>query len=152
MVYHTGISGSTCQYRHIENLWGYYEWVDGILFQNGKIYICKDYAKFSNSITSDYTQFGFTYSSSIGDGYIKDFAYDEDEPWLFIVPSAVGGSSTTYVPDYGYLYYSSSVYALWVGNGGGSSTYSGLFRFGSYITPGGDNYASRLVFEEPSAA
>lgn len=152
MVYHTGISGSTCQYRHIENLWGYYEWVDGILFQNGKIYICKDYAKFSNSITSDYTQFGFTYSSSIGDGYIKDFAYDEDEPWLFIVPSAVGGSSTTYVPDYGYLYYSSSVCALWVGRGSSSGTYSGLFRFSSYYTPGGYSHASRLVFEEPSAA
>ena len=152
MVYHTGISGTTCQYRYIENLWGYYEWVDGILFQNGKIRICKDYTKFSNTITSDYEQFGFTYNSSIGDGFIKDLAYDEDEPWLFIVPSAVGGSSTTYVPDYGYLYYSSSVYALCVGNNSGGSTNRGLFRFRSFSTPSSSNYASRLVFEEPSAA
>ena len=151
MVYHTGISGTTCQYRYIENLWGYYEWVDGILFQNGQIRICKDYTKFSNTITSDYEQFGFTYNSSIGDGFIKDFAYDEDEPWLFIVPSAVGGSSTTYVPDYGYLYYSSSVGALYVGYSSSSADY-GLFRFYGNDAPSGHNRASRLVFEEPSAA
>ena len=153
MVYHTGINGNTCQYRHIENLWGYYEWLDGILLQSGKIYICNDYTKFANSITSDYQEFGFSFTSTIGQGYITDFAYDEDNQWLMFIPSECsGGSDTTYVPDYGYLYYTSSVCAPYVGSNGGGSSSNGLFDIHVYNTPDGSNYASRLIYEEPSAA
>ena len=153
MVYHTGINGASCQYRHIENLWGYYEWLDGFLTQNGKIYICKDYTKFASSITEDYEEFGFSFSSNIGESWITDFAYDENNSWLFIVPSECsGGSSTTFVPDYGYLYYNTAVCAPYVGSYGGSGGYVGLFRFRCGSTPDGSNSAARLVFEEPSAA
>ena len=152
MVYHTGINGSTCQYRHLENLWGYYEWVDGILFQNGKIYICTDHTKYASTITEDYQQYGFTYSSTIGQDYITDFAQDDNNAWLMFIPSSCsGGSSSTYVPDYGYLYYSSSVFGLYVGLSSSSSG-NGLFCFRSNNTPDGNYSAARLAFEEPSAA
>ena len=155
LQYHTGHgTDNSTQYRHIENLWGYYEWLDGFLTQNGKIYICNDYTKFSNSITSDYQQFGFTFSSNIGQDYITDFAYDANNSWLMFIPSECsGGSSATYVPDYGYLPYNSSVLAACVGYGSGSSGGSrGLFRIYVSDTPGDGSNASRLIYEEPSAA
>ena len=149
MVYHTGISGTTCQYRHIENLWGTYEWLDGFLTQNGKIYICKDYTKFASTITEDYEDFGFSFSTTLVLGYITDLAYDENNSWLFIVPSECsGGSSTTYIPDYGSMEYSSKVFAPYVSRGtmGGGI---GLFRFNCASEPDRGMNAARLVYELP---
>lgn len=152
MVYHTGINGSTCQYRHLENLWGYYEWIDGILLQSGKVYICTDYTKFSNTITEDYVEFGGTISSDISGNWITDFEYDEDYSWLFWIPSeASGGSGSTFVPDIAYRYTSATVYGLYVGNFGGGGSFSGLFYFYGINAPGGNLNGSRLVFE-PQAA
>ena len=150
MVYHTGINGTTCQYRHLENLWGYYEWVDGILFQSGQAYICTDYTKYASTITDDYIAFGTQQTSPPQNEYITDFMQDDSNAWLMFVPCAGGGSSSTYVPDYVYISSNSSVYGLYVCYGSSGSS-NGLFSFYVNDTPGGYN-AARLAFEEPSAA
>lgn len=146
MIYHTGISGSTCQYRHIENLWGYYEWLDGILLQNGQCYLCTDYTKFANTITSDYTAFGTQQTSPPQNSYITDFMFDEDYSWMMFLPNKGGGSSSTYVPDYCYISTSPTVCAPCVG--GGSSSSSGLFYFDGNLTPDSNNNGSRLINPE----
>ena len=154
LQYHTGHgTDNSTQYRNIENLWGYYEWLDGILFQSGQAYICTDYTKFASSITDDYIAFGTQQTSPPQNSFITDFMYDEDYSWLMFIANKGGGSDSTYVPDYAYISTSSTVYAPYVGNNGGSSGGSrGLFYISVSTTPDGNSYASRLVYEEPSAA
>ena len=144
LQYHTGHgTNNSTQYRNIENLWGYYEWLDGILFQSGQCYICTDYTKFASSITSDYVAFGTQQTSPPQNSFITDFMYDEDYSWLMFIANKGGGSDTTYVPDY------STVFAPYVGNGNGGSN-NGLFYIYVSGTPDG-SYVSRLVYEEPDA-
>ena len=151
LQYHTGHgTDNSTQYRNIENLWGYYEWLDGILFQSGQAYICTDYTKFASSITSDYITFGTKQTSPPQNSFITDFMYDEANSWLMFIANKGGGSDTTYVPDYAYISTSSSVCAPCVGSGGSSGDY-GLFFIRVNDTPDGDSRASRLVFEEPDA-
>ena len=152
LQYHTGHgTDNSTQYRNIENLWGYYEWLDGILFQNGQCYICTDYTKFASSITGDYVTFGTQQTSPPQNSFITDFMYDEDYSWLMFIANKGGGSDTTYVPDYAYISTSSTVYAPYVGNYGSSSSYSGLFFINVDNTPDGYSRVSRLVYEEPDA-
>ena len=152
LQYHTGHgTDNSTQYRNIENLWGYYEWLDGILFQGGQAYICTDYTKFASSITSDYITFGTKQTSPPQNSFITDFMYDEANSWLMFIANKGGGSDTTYVPDYAYISTSSTVYAPCVGNGSRSSGSYGLFFIYVHDTPDGGSYASRLVFEEPDA-
>lgn len=153
LQYHTGHgTDNSTQYRNIENLWGYYEWLDGILFQGGQAYICTDYTKFASSITSDYITFGTKQTSPPQNSFITDFMYDEANSWLMFIANKGGGSDTTYVPDYAYISTSSNVYAPFVGNSGSySSSGSGLFFIDVNSPPDGYSYASRLVFEEPDA-
>ena len=153
LQYHTGHgTDNSTQYRNIENLWGYYEWLDGILFQGGQAYICTDYTKFASSITSDYITFGTKQTSPPQNSFITDFMYDEANSWLMFIANKGGGSDTTYVPDYAYISTSSTVCAPYVGGndyyGGG---YSGLFCILVNDTADGNSSASRLVFEEPDA-
>ena len=153
LQYHTGHgTDNSTQYRNIENLWGYYEWLDGILFQNGQAYICTDYTKFASSITSDYVTFGTQQTSPPQNSFITDFMYDEDYSWLMFIANKGGGSDSTYVPDYVYISTSSTVFAPYVGIGNGSGGNYGLFFICVINTPDGISYASRLVYEEPSAA
>ena len=152
LQYHTGHgTDNSTQYRNIENLWGYYEWLDGILFQSGQAYICTDYTKFASSITSDYITFGTKQTSPPQNSFITDFMYDEANSWLMFIANKGGGSDTTYVPDYVYISTSSSVYAPYVGYSDFSSSSNGLFYILVSDAPGGFGLASRLVFEEPDA-
>lgn len=57
-------------------------------------------------------------------GWIKAWGYDTTDN-SFIYPSTVGGSETTYVPDY--CYYNSGVLGLYVGGNCSSGTKAGLF-------------------------
>ena len=152
LQYHTGHgTDNSTQYRNIENLWGYYEWLDGILFQSGQAYICTDYTKFASSITSDYITFGTKQTSPPQNSFITDFMYDEANSWLMFIANKGGGSDTTYVPDYAYISTSSSVYAPYVGSDSYGSGSRGLFCIYVSLTPDGISRASRLVFEEPDA-
>jgi hypothetical protein len=103
MTYHTGrVSGTNnqcaIQYRHIENLWGnYYNFIDGINFGDRKAYVCTDPSKWADDTSSNYTDSGLTLPSS---DYITGLGVSSALPWLLLPTAALGGSETTYVPDF----------------------------------------------------
>lgn len=98
--YHTGrTSGnnSDCsiQYRWIENLYGnVWHFIDGVMTNDGDIYICYDKNKYADSITNDYNNTGLniTYTGA----WLKK-EINLDNAYLF--PKAAGGSSSTYLCD-----------------------------------------------------
>ena len=148
MAYHTGRASGTdgktaVQYRHIENPWGnVFEWIDGINFSAGTVYVCTTPANYADDTASNYTQIG---TKAQSDGYIKSIGMATAAPWAFF-PTAVGGSETTYIPDY--AYYRSGWRVLLVGgcwyNGGGA----GLFYFDA-LNASSSSYSSvgaRLLF------
>lgn len=150
MDYHTGTSASSrtttgpVQYRNIEGLWSnVFDWVDGINMNSRSVYICTTPANFADNTTTNYTETGITLPSS--DGYIKAMGYSSAAPWA-MVPSANGGSATTYVPDYVYSY--SGWRALYVGGYYNSHAAYGLMFFDAYNDSSfsSDNIGARLLF------
>lgn len=103
MPYHTGTNKSSkttygvTQYRHIEGLWdNVYDFCDGVKFQASNIYSTINPNEFA---TDTGTDVGFSRATS--SGYIKRFNQSvvNGLEW-FIYPTEVGGTSSTYVPDY----------------------------------------------------
>lgn len=129
MVYHTGRAAGTdgktaVQYRHIENPYGnIYEWIDGINFSDGTVYVCLNPASYADDTATNYTNIGSKIQS---DGYITAIGVASAMPWAFY-PTAVGGSDTTYIPDYAYRY--SGWRVLRVGGNWGNRGDAGLFYF-----------------------
>lgn len=132
MAYHTGRASGTdgktaVQYRHIENPWGnIFEWIDGVNFSAGTVYVCTTPENYADDTSTNYTNVGTKVQS---DGYIKALGMSSNMPWAFF-PSEVGGSETTYIPDYANYY--SGWRVLRVGgdwSGGGNA---GLFYFLAY--------------------
>jgi len=89
---------ATVSYRGMENLWGnVWDFVDGINIEaDRKVYIAEhNFA--DDTFDGDYQATGFILPSS--DNYITDWTYSEAYDWL-LLPSSVGGSASTYIPDY----------------------------------------------------
>ncbi len=90
------------RYRGVENPFGHiWQWTDGINVQVDsdnvhKVYVCSDPAKFSDSGYTGYTHVGNEVASN---GYVKEVIFGE---WGDIMPSAVGGSDSSYFCDYHY--------------------------------------------------
>ena len=129
MTYHTGRAsgsdGSTAvQYRHIENPWGnVFQWVDGVNFSGGIVYICTDISKYTDDTSANYTNIGVKAQS---DGYISATGYSSISPWSFY-PTSTSGSETTYIPDS--AGYSSGWRVVYVGGSWSYGSYAGLFSF-----------------------
>lgn len=137
MTYHTGRAAGTdgqtaVQYRNIENPWGNVrEWRDGIIFSDANISTYNNPANFSDT----YNGTGAVVRSNkraTTSGWIKAWGYDTNDP-SFIYPSEVGGSETTFVPDY--CYYNTGVRALYVGGSYGFGTNAGPFYLFGLNTP-----------------
>lgn len=130
MAYHTGraagIDGQTAvQYRGIENLWGnVWQWIDGII-SNGSFYICTNPALFSDTSIANYTSTGITPIVNTG-YYITSMGFSEEAPWVFL-PSAGGGSATTYIPDSASTSSNAGMYAAWGGGDRTGGTTAGIF-------------------------
>lgn len=148
MTYHTGRASGTdgktaVQYRHIENPWGnIFEWIDGVNFSAGTVYVCTTPENYADDTSTNYTNVGTKVQS---DGYIKALGMSSNMPWAFF-PSEVGGSETTYIPDY--AYYSSGWRVLRVGGGWNYGGYAGLFCFDA-DSSSSDSYSyvgARLLF------
>ena len=147
MTYHTGraagVNGKTAvQYRWIENLWGnVFLLVDGFNANGMIAYYCTDPSKYVDDTETGYTKIGTLPSS----GWIKDLTVTRDG---LLVPKAVGGSETTYIPDY--IYSSSSGWrTLRVSNWYGSATTGGLLHFGAATALSGasSNVSARVMCE-----
>lgn len=137
MTYHTGRAAgadgyTAVQYRWIENLWGnVLEWRDGIIFSGTAICTYNNPSQFVDTYggTGATTRSNARASSS---GYIKAWGYDATDS-SFIYPSTVGGSDSTYIPDY--CNYSTGVRGLCVGGYYHYASYAGLFCLGGSRAP-----------------
>ena len=135
LIYHTGRASGTndkcaVQYRWIENLWGnVHNFVDGILIQDKKIYICNDPTKYADVITSDYISTELYLPSP--EGYIKN-EQKYNNGYLF--PEILGASSSTYFCD---IYYGASSGLKCVASGGYANYLegAGLFHLNTGMSP-----------------
>ena len=118
------------QYRGIENAWGHVNKItDGFVKDDNGYYMTKDCSAYSDN---DYVN-SYTWESHVwptNSGYIQTF-----DPRTFL-PVSVGGSDTTYLPDY---FYPSSG-AAWISYGGhlGNAGYAGA----SYVDSAGFQYTA----------
>lgn len=141
MTYHTGSSdglegSTTVQYRWIENLWGnVYQWVDGFNANGTTAYYCLDPSKYADDTTAGYTQIGTLPAS----GWIKDLTVTDNG---LLIPKTVGGSETTFIPDYANS--SSGWRVLFVGGDWGGGSSAGLLYFVA-------DYSSSSSFSNVSA-
>lgn len=144
MAYHTGCAGSgdtAIQYHWIENLWGnVYQWVDGFNADGTTAYYCTDPSQYADDTTTGYTQIGTLPAS----GWIKDLTVTDNG---LLIPKTVGGSETTFIPDYAGS--SSGWHVLYVGGGWGSGSSAGLLYFYAlYASSYSSSYISaRLLCE-----
>ena len=136
LTYHTGrVDGtadnvSAVQYRWIENLWGnVWNWVDGILIQDGLVYICNDRANYASSITSDYESTGL-YTPTNSNWHKTDQDYND----CYLIPLTTGSSDSTYTCDY--YYYGTGLRGLSVGGSYGDGSDAGLFYWRGRYAPG----------------
>lgn len=123
MIYHTGCRANLAgiQYRWIENLWGnVYQWVDGFNANGTTAYYCTDPSQYADDTTTGYTQIGTLPAS----GWIKDLTVTDNG---LLIPKTVGGSETTFIPDYAFS--SSGWLVLNVGGDWSSGSYAGLLCF-----------------------
>ena len=150
MSYHTGTAASSrtatgaVQYRNIENPYGnIWEWIDGVNFSDGTVYVCTTPASYADDTTAGYTNAGTKVQSN---GFIKAIGLSSAAPWAFF-PTEVGGSETIYIPDY--ASYDSGWRVLMVGGLYGFSTgYVGLFYFSAYnaSSNSSSSVGARLLF------
>lgn len=105
MIYHTGRAEGTnnlsaVQYRHIENPYGnVWTFVDGILINEHEVFLCTDPQYYGDEITENYLSTGITTPDS--NGYPKDLIFSDSYSWA-LIPSELGGSTSTYLCDYYY--------------------------------------------------
>ena len=126
MTYHTGTKQSSrttygvgVQYRHIEGLWdNVYDWVDGCYYNGNGLNIILNPNNFSDSS-------GGTSIGTPSNGYPSalDIKTGLSNQWP--LPTAAGGSDSTYVPDY--WNFNASVPCLYVGGSYSQSLNLGLF-------------------------
>ena len=155
MTYHTGRPSGTegqvgVKYRGMENLWGnIYEWTDGANFINRVPYYSTDRDSYADDTTAGYTACG---GQNPGNGYIARQRYVEALDWCISQPDTVGGSETTYFPDY--HYYNTGNRILAVGGNWDFGGYCGLFYWRCSFDSSHSNsyYGSRLSYKEPSAS
>lgn len=150
MSYHTGTAASSrtatgaVQYRNIENPYGnIWEWIDGVNFSDGTVYVCTIPANYADDTTAGYTNAGTKVQSN---GFIKAIGLSSTAPWAFF-PTEVGGSETIYIPDC--AYYNSGWRVLVVGGYySGSAGLVGLFSFyaSSASSSSGSSVGARLLF------
>lgn len=133
MPYHTGTTASArtsyggTQYRNIEGLWdNVYDWCDGIYFHSSNVYCIKNPSSFSDS--SGGTHIGTRPTS---EDWIKSWNIPTASGFKYaLYPASVGGSDSTYTPDY--CKYNSSGVVLYVGGNYSKATVHGLFCLNGY--------------------
>lgn len=131
MTYHTGTKQSSrttygvgVQYRHIEGLWdNVYDWVDGCYYNSNGLNIILNPNNFSDS--SGGTSIG---TPSSGYPSALDIKTGLNNQWP--LPTAAGGSDSTYVPDN--WSFSASNPCLFVGGFYSQSLDLGLFCVYNY--------------------
>ncbi len=83
------------KYRGIENFYGHlWKWVDGINVSSNEVYVTNNSSAWTDDVSTNYTATGITLSNS--SGWQTALAYSS----RLMLPTAVGGASTTHLTDY----------------------------------------------------
>lgn len=144
------------RYRGVENPFGHlWKWTDGINIrispteENGgdnlsKIFVCEDTSKLNDTNYNGYKHVG---NEARSEGYVKEIVFGEEGE---IMPSVVGGGSTTYFCDYHYTNIPTSEALRGVLFGGLAvcGAYAGLACANSRNAPSNSDahFGSRLCF------
>lgn len=144
------------RYRGIENPFGHiWKWVDGINIrispntENGgdglsKVFVCTDPALFKSNGYDGYHHVG---DEARTEGYVKEMIFGAEGD---IIPSVVGGGSTTYYCDYHYTNIpdTEALRGVIFGGAAANGAYAGLGYANSNISPSGSDsdFGSRLCF------
>lgn len=120
------------RYRYVEDLWGN-QWsiMADVLINDYQAYVCKDPAKFADSITADYEPIGYVNANT--NGYIKDLGWDEEHPYARL-PISIGGAANTYFCDY--YYQSTGLRVACVGGHLSYGAFDGLVCWGCFSSVG----------------
>ena len=122
-------------YRGVEDIFGnVYEWIDGTLINDRQAYTCNDPSKYSNSLTSDYKEIGYTNHET--DGYVSQMGFDENYPHVEFPVKTGAGSSTGYCDNY---YQNTGLRAPRVGGFWTSGATSGFFLWSLTHAPSNVN-------------
>lgn len=144
------------RYRGVENPFGHiWQWTDGINIRispteaNGgdelsKVFVCTDPSKFSDSGYDGYAHVG---NEARAEGYVKEVIFGEGGE---IMPSVVGGGSSTYFCDYHYtnIPTAEALRGVLFGGGANDGANAGFAFAATYDAPS-NTYASigsRLCF------
>lgn len=144
------------RYRGIENPFGHcWQWTDGINVrispteENGgdglsKVFVCNDPAKFNDTNYDGYKHVG---NEARTESYVKEVIFGEEGD---IMPSVVGGGSTTYHCDYHYTNIPTieTLRGVLFGGRASDGSYAGFAFALSYYAPSPTStyFASRLCF------
>lgn len=146
---------SVPSYRGVENPFGHiWKWTDGILCEiqadgdggKSQVFTTDDCEKYASTITSDYK---FVSELPRAEGYVKSIALGDDGD---IIPTVIGGGSTTYFCDYFYTNIPASGKAtrgVLFGGSATTGTLAGFVYATSSNAPSNANASvgSRLCFE-----
>ena len=145
----SGISGRTSfKWRGIEDPFGnLYEWVDGVLINDNKGYICNKPSLFASSLTADYKPLSYTNANT--NGYPFEMGYDENYPEAQF-PIAVGAGSSTGYADY--YYQNTGLRGALFGGDATSGALAGLSSWSLVHSPSVAYWflGGRLLFKPPA--
>ena len=145
----SGISGRTSfKWRGIEDPFGnLYEWVDGVLINDNKGYICNKPSLFASTLTADYKP--LSYINANANGYPFEMGYDENYPEAQF-PIAVGAGSSTGYADY--YYQNTGLRGAFFGGDAANGAYAGLsYWFLNYAPSAADwGLGGRLMYKPPA--
>lgn len=96
-------TGSVPSYRGVENPFAHiWKWTDGINIYTANgvtdVYVTDDITKFADDTATDYEKH-VTFTRSFKEGYISKWNWDDNGEFI---PTAVGGSDSSYLYDYGW--------------------------------------------------
>ena len=132
-------------YRGIENLYGKYTWLAGVLNKSGKYSVTDKLDAYGTAITDDYVELSYPVQSTTG--YLTRLGYDADRPWATL-PTQGGGASDKAFCDN--VSANVNAYVKSVRFGGGNSLAVGLFGFycntNATLTPTNSRHCARLSY------
>ena len=145
----SGISGRTSfKWRGIEDPFGnLYEWVDGVLINDNKGYICNKPSLFASTLTADYKPLSYTNANTTG--YTFEMGYDENYPEAQFPISVGAGSSTGYAD---YYYQNPGLRGALFGGYATRGPAAGLFFWPLDNAPSDANWSlgGRLMYKPPA--
>jgi hypothetical protein len=139
-----------CSYRGYEGIGGNaYTNIDGVNIGARTWYLCTNPDQYNDtqfSTANGYVNIGTAPDTN---GYLTNFMFSNAAPWAF-APGAVGGGSTTYIPDY--YYQSTGDYALRVGGSAHDGAHCGAWCWHALYAASIASwyFGGRLLFGSPT--